>query len=280
MTTVAFLSIKSPTFNEAEIRFNDRPLTELTRFRETRFSKLFAYTRERTDANILLTAAASLGLPLSAIAATGNNAYRISLASGASKTIDVRHAMTTDVAQEQYIFDMGAGLSELVEADDSLKARLDGYQVTFIVPGFESEEAAGAIWLELQEFLRREDLSRFDPLELEMIERTYPALNTHSAKINVRKGNPRFVQMMQGAKAIGGPEVGLMTLHGALNEALAEAKRTEHSEWLLIWFQSILAPFDVKAAEGVMKAMPTDPYEKVLVSDGRTLAVLERAPAA
>ncbi len=98
--------------------------------------------------------------------------------------------------QEQLVFDMGAGLAELVEGDQNLSERLNDSQITFVVPGFFSQKkqpmqsgkncrSSSELKTLLATF--RVNYSRSTEVTLHFIP---------TAKSILRRGEPRFVQMM------------------------------------------------------------------------------------
>jgi hypothetical protein len=250
------------------------------RYKETRYSSYFAYTEDRTDANILLTVAATLSLEPTDIRAIGNRAYTINFSNALSTTVDVLHVLAPEVAEEQRIHDMSAGLNELIYRDNDLARRLDAYQISFVIPGFHSDEDAETIWEELQRYLRSRKFAEAPEGDLHPASREYPALQKHRTKIAVRRGESSFIQIVQGAMAIAGPEVGVARLVMELRRALSAAKTHQGARWLLLWFQSISMPLNLRGAETVLDDLDIRPYERLLISDGRTLATIEGAPDA
>lgn len=263
------------TVDEAEILYRGQPLSEVPRFKKTRFSTSLFYTEERVSANILIAALSSVGHDIREITPKERSDFEVRTVTGALLSLEVENLITSDLYITQQIQDLSAGVSEWAFGTAEVASRLQGIQVSFVIPEYSREEELSAASEELKRYLYSTDFSSVDTGRFGPVSSDYSVLSSLQARVLVRRGNSSFVQVTQGARAVASPAVGAYEVIQHLRQYQAQAKaRPSHASWLIVWFQSLYNPFSVGAASNLLREIDIAPYDQIIVADGREIAVI------
>lgn len=275
---VRIIPVEYPSFDEPAIAFESSTVADIPQFRATAFSRQYMYTTERADANIILSTLASLNLVPAAIRHSKGLDYIVTLSNRNTVALELKTIITPEEAMTQQIQDLSAGLMEWYYGDPAHKVD-PTLQATFVIPSLRNLDAAD-VFDELKQYVISRLPSAQESNELVSISADFPTLAKLDTQVLVRRGKIPFVQVSRGAMSVSGPEAGIQRVLATI----ANAKRAEHSaspqsmeRWLVIWFQTLYSAFSVDSVKRYLEDVQARPFSRILISDGRKLAVLSEA---
>src|ERR1700676_4964685 len=160
MTTFEIRKIRFPDVDEAGVTYDGRPVSELPRFKQKRFSSRLFFSDERVFVNILTASLSTIGLDVLTMQRVGDDEFQVGLKDGTAPLVEVRRIETRDLYVTEQIQDLSAGLSEWAYGDPAISRRLGGMQISFIIPEFAKDSELDDAWVELRRFLSEQDFTQ------------------------------------------------------------------------------------------------------------------------
>ena len=271
------ISLQTPTHDEAGIKFGEGTIASVPIFQGTGFSNRFTYTRERAELNILLSVLSSLGLTPTAIEKQRFVDYRIILTDSVID-VELKTIVSSDEEMANTIHDMGAGLLEWLYSRQN-SAPLNELQVTFVVPSLQNIPPI-EVFEELKAATVSREITEAERDSLSDISPRFTLLSKLGAKWLIRSGTPPFVQVTRGALSVEGPARAvqrlLFTTRSAQDQLDRQPAKLGKPVWLIVWYQAVYSSFTVEASRSVLEAYDPSPFARIIVGDGRHLAIVDR----